>query len=164
MLTPRAFPQEPMSFESEDDLARIQTQGTKVSLTTDHATLGTHALRIEFLPTTEWATAEWPLKEHTDWSGFGRFALDIANPGPAPVEFIVCFTEQPKEPDAKPRFLDTHALLAPGESATFVHRFAPAPMKYGLRAFSRRISLRGSTGPACCASTSPSTIPPPAPP
>ncbi len=119
------------SFESTADLSMLVPANARLQGVTQHVTHGRQSLEVEFRP------AEWPLVRMLapspwNWKSAGGLALDIANPGPGPVQFGVRIDEIPQPTDPR-HWWQGLGWVAAGERATFVLPFNPDPMSRGMR-------------------------------
>ncbi len=119
------------SFETEADLQAVKANSTRVTLTSEHATEGQHALQIEYLPA-EWPNMAVAAESSWDWRGFGGLALDITNPGSEPVEFGVRVDDDPSA-NGVVHCRQGAGTITPGKTDTFVLPLGPNPMEYGMR-------------------------------
>ncbi len=120
-----------LSFETGDEIQKLQANNTKFEAVDRNATEGKRALQVEFLP------AEWPnlmvrAEKPWDWRGFGGLAIDIYNPGAEPISFGVRVDDDPRA-DGAVHCRQGGGTIEAGKHATFVLPIGANPMSYGMR-------------------------------
>jgi hypothetical protein len=134
------------SFETPEDVAVLEAPGARIQAVADHATDGTRALRVEFLP------ADWPQVKMTagqapwDWRGFDGLALDITNPGTDAIKFGIRVDDDPRA-DGTLHCRQGGGTIEPGATATFVLRLGEKadPMTLGMRGLPQAPGMRNLT-------------------
>lgn len=120
-----------LSFETGEEIQKLQANNTKIEAVDKKATEGKKALQIEFL------SAEWPnllVRAETpwDWRGYGGLAIDIRNPGKEPISFGVRVDDDPRA-DGATHCRQGGGTIESGAGATFVLPIGANPMNYGMR-------------------------------
>ena len=133
------------SFEAADEIGAVRPHNAKVQPTSERATDGKQALRVEFLPG-EWPHAAVRSATAWDWRRWGRLALDITNPGDEPIEFGVRVDDD-RAADGAKHCRQGLGTIEPGATATFTLGLDAAadPMRYGMRGLPPVPGTRGLT-------------------
>ncbi len=121
------------SFESPEELRLVTPVNARVALTTEHATDGQQALRIDFeraeRPGVQFTARETPW----DWHSFGALALDLTNPSDEEVGFALRFDDDAAADDSH-HSVSGHATIGPHQSSSYSYPLGSStPMENGMR-------------------------------
>lgn len=121
------------SFETTSEMSRITTNSAQVVQSAQYTTSGGHSVQLTLQPAT-WPTMYITPATPWNFSGYGGLAVDITNPGSAPVSFAVgAYASNPNMPPVATR--SGHGVIPAGRTATFVMSFVAqtAPDGSGMK-------------------------------
>ncbi len=124
-------------FEKDSDAARFVVRTTTppstLTITTEHATSGTHAGSISF-PKWQEGSQQWPAVILStanglpgDWSGYDSLACEVFNASAAEIDLAFFVS------DAAGKRASEHSALAPGESRTMRMALDALPADFDLK-------------------------------
>jgi len=120
------------SFESPADLQKLKLTHARVSLTSEHATEGKSALKVEFIHS---GTASIELLSETaawDWRAFGAVAVDVFNPADQEVRVGIELNDVPARDLAK--YVGGSGNVAPHDAVSYYYPMgASSPLEHGMR-------------------------------
>ena len=121
------------SFESQEDVQKLELTNVRVSLTTEHVTDGKSALEVEF---TQPGPASIGLSSGSspwDWRSFGAIAFDVTNP--ADKEIGVGIQLSDADPGAGPDHqVSGHGNVGPYDSVSYYYPIGDSsPLEHGMR-------------------------------
>ncbi|MBN8707896.1 MAG: beta-galactosidase [Verrucomicrobia bacterium] len=120
------------SFERPEDITEFRTADVKVSQTSQGATEGSCALKIEF------AEAEWPhaLLEPAipwNWKHFNGLALDVTNPGTEPLSFGIRIDDAKETHNGATNTRSGTGEALPERTETYLLPFTATPEPFGMK-------------------------------
>ena len=121
------------SFESPEELRLLVPVNARVELTTEHATEGRQALRIDF-ERAERPGVQFPARGTPwDWHSFGALAFDLTNPSDEEVGFALRIDDDAAADDTH-HIVSGHATIGPHQSSSYSYPLGPStPMENGMR-------------------------------
>jgi hypothetical protein len=120
------------SFESAAELKTLHAVDARVALTSEHATEGQQALRIDFekaaRPRVEFPAGEKPW----DWSGHGALAFDVTNPSDEEIGIALRIADAAG--DDPHHTFNGHATIGGHQSVSYSYPLGSStPMEHGMR-------------------------------
>ncbi len=123
-------------FETQAEVATVQTYESQVALSTTGITQGSHSLQATFLPNAfPKITVPAPVSGPWNWSATAGLAADITNPNDVPVQVVFRVEdEQNLSSSATTDFRSAHCTIEPHETESFILPFVDslAPSQYGV--------------------------------
>ena len=121
------------SFESQEDVQKLELTNVRVSLTSEHVTDGKSALEVEF---TQPGPASIGLSSGAspwNWRSFGAIAFDVTNP--ADKEIGVGIQLSDADPGAGPDHqVSGHGNVGPHDSVSYYYPIGDSsPLEHGMR-------------------------------
>ncbi len=125
------------SFENLAGQQLLKPHNANISVVSEHATAGTHALRIEF-ETADWPNVTFAPDRPWNWSKEGALAFDVTNPGTYAVSFHIRVDDDVAADGVK-HCRTGSGTIEPGKTATFVLPLAGSQdaMSLGMRGLPR---------------------------
>jgi len=119
------------SFESAAQLQSLKAINGRVALSTENATAGRRALKVEFdrpgEATVQFSSGDKPW----DWSAYGGLAFDLVNPSGEEISFSIRIRDDPSGED-KHR-VSGHGTVGPHLKVSYMYPLGPSsPAEHGM--------------------------------
>jgi len=121
------------SFETPEEIQKITLHNARVTPVKEHVTEGQQALKVEF-EKTDWPNLYFASGERPwDWSQYGFWAFDLANPSEEEVAFAIRIDDDPSA-DGVVHCRTASGVIGPHQARSFAVPLGISnPMEMGMR-------------------------------
>ena len=121
------------SFESQEDVQKLELTNVRVSLASEHVTDGKSALEVEFAQSGTAAIGLSSGASPWDWRSFGAIAFDVTNPADKGIGVEIQLSDA--DPGAGPDHqVSGHGNVEPHDSVSYYYPIGDSsPLEHGMR-------------------------------